>query len=141
MDGYPELTAWLYDHYRGGAIRLSPSLQVPFPPAKPTTTIAVPAHFRFHLVNMPTYVQLAYVGRNSNPSSRTSRCCSNSKNVSAMKTQAEPIAALAKPRGIAGGWCAVQNPATARDELAVIVRDAVRTMRKNDPISARACSG
>ena len=57
----------------------------------------------------------------------------DSKNVSAVQTQAEPIAALAKRRGIQVVWGAVQNPATAREELATIVRDAVRTMRKNDP--------
>ena len=57
----------------------------------------------------------------------------DSKNISAVQTQAEPIANYARQRGIQVIWGAVQNPSRARDELTQIVRDAVQTMRKSDP--------
>jgi putative ABC transport system substrate-binding protein len=57
----------------------------------------------------------------------------DSKNVSAVQTQAEPIATYARQRGIQVIWGAVETPAKAREELKLIVREAVQTMRKSDP--------
>jgi putative ABC transport system substrate-binding protein len=57
----------------------------------------------------------------------------DSKNVSAVQTQAEPIASFVRQRGIQVIWGAVKNPEKARDELKQIVREAVQTMRKSDP--------
>jgi len=53
--------------------------------------------------------------------------------VSAVQTQAEPIAAYARQRGIQVIWGAVRDPASAREELAILVRNAVQMMRKSDP--------
>src|SRR5216683_2261229 len=129
-----ESTAWLYDHYRGGPI---PVVSVC---SKDPVLLGQTrdydhgsgTNFAFTSLNMPTDVQLAYV-QELKPELKNFAVLVDSKNVSAVQTQAEPIAALAKRRGIQVVWGAVQNPATAREELAVIVRDAVRTMRKNDP--------
>jgi ABC-type uncharacterized transport system substrate-binding protein len=75
---------------------------------------------------------MAYV-RELNPDLKNLAVLVDSKNVSAVQTQAEPIASYARQRGIQVIWGAVQNPAKAREELARIVRDAVSTMRKSDP--------
>ncbi|HWG80730.1 MAG TPA: MFS transporter [Stellaceae bacterium] len=129
-----ESTAWLYDHYRGGAI---PVVSVC---AKDPVLLGQAkdydhgsgTNFAFTSLNMPTDVQFAYV-QELKPELKNFAVLVDSKNVSAVQTQAEPIAALAKRRGIQVVWGAVQNPATAREELATIVRDAVHTMRKSDP--------
>jgi putative ABC transport system substrate-binding protein len=57
----------------------------------------------------------------------------DSKNISAVQTQAEPIAAQAKQQDIQIVMGSVQNPAKAREELERIVPDAVQRMRSTDP--------
>jgi putative ABC transport system substrate-binding protein len=57
----------------------------------------------------------------------------DSKNVSAMQTQAEPIAKFAAKKGIKVIWGSVQKPAKAREELETIVPEAVKQMQANDP--------
>jgi len=57
----------------------------------------------------------------------------DSKNISSVQTQAEPIATHARQKGVQIIMGSVQNPAKAREELAEIIPDAVRTMRKSDP--------
>ena len=57
----------------------------------------------------------------------------NSKNVSAVETQAKPIAEYARKRGIRVLEVAVEDPQNAAAELAQKVSNAVATMRKNDP--------
>jgi MFS family permease len=129
-----ESTAWLYDHYRGGAIPVVSVCSkdpVLLGQAKDYDH-GSSTNFAFTSLNMPTDVQFAYV-QELKPELKNFAVLVDSKNVSAVQTQAEPIAALAKRHGIQVVWGAVQNPATAREELATIVRDAVRTMRKSDP--------
>ncbi|RMD60906.1 MAG: hypothetical protein D6826_11260, partial [Alphaproteobacteria bacterium] len=57
----------------------------------------------------------------------------DSKNVSAVETQAKPLARFARRRGIRILNVAVRNPSKARDELADLIPQAVTDMRKNDP--------
>jgi putative ABC transport system substrate-binding protein len=57
----------------------------------------------------------------------------DNKNISAVQTQAEPIAAYAKERGIQVIWASIDNPSKAKDELVPVVKNAVATMRKSDP--------
>jgi hypothetical protein len=57
----------------------------------------------------------------------------DSQNVSAVETQAKPIAAVAKQRGIQVLYLDVKNPENAKAELAELVSSAVTTMRKSDP--------
>jgi putative ABC transport system substrate-binding protein len=90
------------------------------------------SNFAFTSLNVPVDVQMAYV-RELSPDLKNLAVLVDSKNVSAVQTQAEPIATYARQRGIQVIWGAVQNPAKAREELTQIVRDAVATMRKSDP--------
>jgi putative ABC transport system substrate-binding protein len=80
---------------------------------------------------MPVEVQLAYV-MEFKPGLKNLAILVDSKNISAVQTQAEPIAARARKQGIQVFMGTVQNPAKANEELAQIIPDAVRTMQKND---------
>jgi putative tryptophan/tyrosine transport system substrate-binding protein len=129
-----ESTAWLYDHYRGGP---TPVVSVC---SKDPVQLGQMAdyksgsrtNFAFTSLNVPVDVQMTYV-KELSPDLKNLTVLVDSKNVSAVQTQAEPIASYARQRGIQVIWGAVQNPARARDELVPIVRDAVATMRKSDP--------
>ncbi len=56
----------------------------------------------------------------------------DANNVSAVQTQAIPAKEYLKARGIRVLDVAVKTPSKVKEELAVQVRDAVNTMRKND---------
>ena len=129
-----ESTAWLYDHYNGGAIPVvSVCSKDPVQLGQmPDYASGSKSNFAFTSLNVPVEVQMAYV-RELSPDLKNLAVLVDSKNVSAVQTQAEPIASYARQRGIQVIWGAVQNPVKARDELAQIVRDAVTTMRKSDP--------
>ena len=89
-------------------------------------------NFAFTSLNMPIDVQMAYV-RELMPDLRNLTVLVDSKNISAVQTQADPIVNYARQRGVQVILGAVQNPREARKELVDIVGEAVRTMRKNDP--------
>jgi ABC-type uncharacterized transport system substrate-binding protein len=129
-----ESTAWLYDNYKGGPIPVvSVCSKDPVQLGQMQDyTSGSKSNFAFTSLNVPVDVQMAYV-RELNPDLKNLAVLVDSKNVSAVQTQAEPIATYARQRGIQVIWGAVQNPAKAREELAPIVRDAVATMRKSDP--------
>jgi len=129
-----ESTAWLYDNYQGGPIPVvSVCSKDPVQLGQMQDyTNGSRSNFAFTSLNVPVDVQMAYV-RELNPDLKNLAVLVDSKNVSAVQTQAEPMAAYARQRGIQVIWGAVQNPAKAREELAQIVRDAVATMRKSDP--------
>lgn len=129
-----ESTAWLYENYLGGAIPVVSVCSkdpVQLGQAKDYTT-GSHSNFAFTSLNVPVDVQMAYV-RELSPDLKNLAVLVDSKNISAVQTQAEPIAAYARNRGIQVILGAVQNPAQAREELVRIVRDAVQTMRKSDP--------
>jgi len=129
-----ESTAWLYDNYQGGAIPVvSVCSKDPVQLGQMQDYVSgSKSNFAFTSLNVPVDVQMAYV-RELNPDLKNLAVLVDSKNVSAVQTQAEPIANYARQRGIQVIWGAVQNPAKAREELAQMVRDAVQTMRKSDP--------
>jgi putative ABC transport system substrate-binding protein len=129
-----ESTAWLWDKYRGGKIPVvSVCSKDPVQLGQMKDyTAGSRTNFAFTSLNVPVDVQMAYV-RELNPELKNLTVLFDSKNVSAVQTQAEPIAAYARDRGIQVIWGGVQNPANARNELVQIVRDAVQTMRKSDP--------
>ena len=129
-----ESTAWLYDNYRGGPIPVvSVCSKDPVQLGQmPDYTSGSKTNFAFTSLNVPVDVQMAYV-RELSPDLKNLAVLVDSKNISAVQTQAEPIANYARQRGIQVIWGAVQNPAKAREELVPIVRDAVATMRKSDP--------
>jgi putative ABC transport system substrate-binding protein len=128
-----ESTAWLYDNYRGGAIPVvsvcskDPVELGQMKDYESGSNI----NFAFTSLNMPVEVQLAYV-MEFKPGLKNLAILVDSKNVSAVQTQAEPIAARARKQGINVFMGTVQNPAKSGEELAQIVPDAVRTMQKND---------
>jgi putative ABC transport system substrate-binding protein len=129
-----ESTAWLYDHYRNGTI---PVVSVCSKDPVQLGQMRDYQHgsntnFAFTSLNVPVDVQMTYV-RELRPDLRNLTVLVDSKNISAVQTQAEPIATYARDRGIQVIWGAVRNPANAREELVDIVRNAVQTMRKSDP--------
>jgi putative ABC transport system substrate-binding protein len=129
-----ESTAWLFDHYRGGAI---PIVSVC---AKDPVQLGqvldyesgTKTNFAFTSLNVPVEVQMAYV-KQLKSDLRNLVVLVDSKNISAIQTQADPIAAYARERGIQVLIGAVKDPLMAREELAQIVSGAVQTMKKNDP--------
>ena len=127
-------TAWLWKNYRGGEI---PVVSVC---SKDPVVLGqaedyesgTGTNFAFTSLNMPIEVQMAYV-LELKPSLKNLAILVNSKNVSAVETQAKPIAEYARTNGIRVLDVAVADPAKAAEELEVKVRNAVATMRKNDP--------
>ncbi len=129
-----ESTAWLFDNYRDGTI---PVVSVCSKDPVQLGQIkdyerGSGTNFAFTSLNVPVEVQMAYV-KELRPDLKNLAVLVDSKNVSAVQTQAEPIASYARQAGIQVIWGAVQNPAKAREELVPIVQSAVQTMRKSDP--------
>jgi putative ABC transport system substrate-binding protein len=129
-----ESTAWLFDHYRGGKI---PVVSVCSKDPVQLGQISdyekgSGTNFAFTSLNVPVDVQMAYV-KELRPDLKNLAVLVDRKNVSAVQTQADPIAAYARERGIQVIWGAIDNPAKAREELIPVIKSAVQTMRKNDP--------
>ena len=89
-------------------------------------------NFAFTSLNVPVDVQMSYV-RELRPDLKNIAVLVDSKNISAVQTQAEPVANYLKDKGVQVIIGSVQNPANARQELVKIVGDAVQKMRKTDP--------
>lgn len=129
-----ESAAWLYNQYKNGAL--------------PVVTVCSKdpvllgqmkdydsgsgSNFAFTSLNVPIEVQMAYV-RELRPSLKNIAILVDAKNISAVQTQADPIANYAKDKGIQVIWGSVNNPDKARGELEQIVPQAVAKMRANDP--------
>ena len=89
-------------------------------------------NFAFTSLNVPVDVQMSYV-RELRPDLKNITVLVDSKNISAVQTQAEPVADYLKDKGVQVIIGSVQNPANARQELVQIVSDSVRKMRQTDP--------
>lgn len=129
-----ESTAWLYDNYRNGTIPV-----VSVCSKDPVTLGQMRSYnygsgtnFAFTSLNMPIEVQMNYV-LELLPNLKNIAVLVDSKNIGAVQTQSEPIMKFARQRGIQVLEVAVQNPKRAKDELAVLVPNAVASMRKSDP--------
>ena len=129
-----ETTAWLWEVYNGGRIPV-----VTVCSKDPVVLGQVSGYragsntnFAYTSLNMPINVQMAYVSE-LKPRLRNIAVLVDSRNVSAIETQAKPVADYAKARGMRVLELAVQNPANARAELERMVRDAATQMAKNDP--------
>lgn len=128
-------TAWLFTNYRGRGI---PAISVC---SKDPVLLGQTRNydsgsginFAFTSLNMPIEVQMAYV-LELKPKLKNIGVLVDSKNVSAVQTQAEPLAKFARNRGIRVLMVAVENPEDARIELNHKVPRAVAAMRKNDPL-------
>ena len=129
-----ESTAWLYEHYRGG------SMPVVSVCSKDPVILGQARNyesgsginFAFTSLNVPLDVQMAYVHK-IKPELRNIAILVDSTNVSAVETQADPLAHYAERRGIRSLMLTVRDPRSARAELAALVSSAVTSMRKNDP--------
>jgi len=130
-----ESTAWLWDNYRGGDI---PVVSVTSKDPVALGQIAnydsgSGTNFAFTSLNMPVKWQMAYI-LELRPNLRNLGILVNNQNVSAVETQAKPIAEYVKPLGIQVIDVSIDNPDQAAEELAVKVRNAVIQMRKSDPL-------
>ena len=129
-----ESAAWLYQNYKGGAlpvVTVCSKDPVLLGQMKDYET-GSGSNFAFTSLNVPIEVQMAYVAE-LRPNLKNIAILVDSKNISAVQTQADPIAKFATKKGIRVIWGSIQNPAKARDELEKIVPDAVTQMQSNDP--------
>lgn len=134
-----ESTAWLYDNYRDGRIPVvSICSKDPVQLGQMRDYESGSGNnFAFTSLNMPVEVFMAYL-LDLIPDLKNLAILVDSKNISAVQTQAEPIAELARDRGMQVIMGSVENPAKAAEELATIVPDAVKAMRASDPDLSRS---
>ena len=129
-----ESAAWLYQNYKGGVLPVvtvcskDPVLLGQMSDYEKGSG----SNFAFTSLNVPIEVQMAYVAE-LRPTLKNIAILVDSKNISAVQTQADPIANYATKKGVQVIWGSVQNPAKARDELEKIVADAVKKMQVSDP--------
>jgi putative ABC transport system substrate-binding protein len=129
-----ESTAWLYGNYLGRplpVVSVCSKDPVELGQVKDYES-GSGNNFAFTSLNMPIEVQMAYM-RELRPNLRNFAILVDGKNVSAMQTQAAPMAKLARQLGIQVLEVVVGDPDNARAELQSLVPGAVRTMKKNDP--------
>ena len=129
-----ESTAWLWKNYQGGPIPV-----VSVCSKDPVMLGQIDdydrgsgTNFAFTSLNMPVKWQMAYI-LELKPELKNFAILVNSKNVSAVETQAKPIAEFVRPLGIQVINVAIDNPSRAREELAEKIPKAVSLMRKSDP--------
>jgi putative ABC transport system substrate-binding protein len=129
-----ESTAWLYKNYNGDGVPVVSVCSkdpVMLGQAENYDT-GTGTNFAFTSLNMPVEVQMAYI-LELMPQLKNIAILVDSKNVSAVETQAKPMAEFARLRGVRVLELAVRDPTLAKEELYGLVRSAVATMRKNDP--------
>lgn len=126
-------TAWLWDNYRGGDIPVvSVTSKDPVMLGQAENyDHGTGTNFAFTSLNMPVSAQLAYVNQ-LRPRLKNLAVLVDSKNISAVETQARPIIEMAAARGVRTLSLEVQDPKNAREELVELVSKAVETMRLND---------
>ena len=129
-----ESTAWLLANFRDQPIPVvSVCSKDPVMLGQtPRYDTGTGTNFALTSLNMPVEVQLAYV-LDFKPNLKNLAILVDSKNVSAVETQAKPMQEAAKQRGLQVIYLAVQDPEKAKEELTTLVGDAVSTMRKSDP--------
>jgi putative ABC transport system substrate-binding protein len=129
-----ESTAWLWTNYKDGKIPVVTVCSKDPVVLRQTRGYnrGSGTNFAFTSLNMPIDVQMAYVNE-LKPKLRNIAVLVDSKNVSAIETQAKPVADYARSRGIRVLEIAVQDPNNAKAELEKMVRDATAQMSKNDP--------
>ncbi len=129
-----ETTAWLYNNYWDGAIPVvSVCSKDPVQLGQmPDYTTGSGTNFAFTSLNMPIEAQMAYV-LELKPDLKNIGVLVDKNNISAMETQAKPVAEFARRRGIQVIDLQVTEPKKAAKQLAQLVPKAIATMRKNDP--------
>ncbi len=134
-----ESTAWLWKHYRDGRIPVvSVCSKDPVLLGQARGYEAGSGtNFAFTSLNMPVEAQMAYL-MELKPNLKNLGILVDSKNLSAVETQAKPMLRYAAKRGIRVLYLDVKNPNVAAKELTSLVDRAVTTMRKNDPTLDRS---
>lgn len=129
-----ESTAWLWAHYKGGKLPVvSVCSKDPVVLGQsPGYDSGSGTNFAFTSLNMPMDVQMAYVNE-LKPKLRNIGVLVDSKNLSAVETQAKPVIDYAKKRGIRVLELAISDPAQAQAELVRLVSAAAAQMQRNDP--------
>jgi putative ABC transport system substrate-binding protein len=129
-----ESTAWLWTNYKDGKIPVVTVCSKDPVVLRQTRGYSRGSgtNFAFTSLNMPIDVQMAYVNE-LKPKLRNIAVLVDSKNISAIETQAKPVADYARSRGVRVLEIAVQDPNNAKAELEKMVRDATAQMSKNDP--------
>ena len=128
-----EATAWLWKNYRNGrlpVVSVCSKDPVMLAQAK-NYTDGTGTNFALTSLNLPADVQMAYA-LELMPRLRNLAILVDSQNLSAVETQAAPIAAQARSRGIRVLDLNVQDPNHAAEELSQLVDKAVESMRLND---------
>jgi putative ABC transport system substrate-binding protein len=134
-----ETTAWLDEKYRGGRLPV-----VSVCAKDPVLLGQMKSYERgsgtnlaFTSLNMPLDQQMAYVAK-IKPQLRNIAILVDATNVSAVETQADPLAEYAERHGMRSLMLKVIDPKAARTALATLVADAVAAMRRNDPALDRS---
>jgi len=130
-----ESTAWLFKSYLGGDIPV-----VSVCSKDPVTLGQIDSYdqgsgtnFAFTSLNMPVKSQMTYI-LELKPNLINLGILVNNKNISAVETQAKPIAEYVRPLGIQVLNVGIDDPEQAKQELADKVQRAVNKMRKSDPL-------
>lgn len=134
-----ESTAWLYKTYRGGRL---PVISVcSKDPVLLGQTESYDSgtgdNFAFTSLNMPVEVQFSYIAQ-ALPGLKNMAILVDGRNVSAVETQAKPMAQYARQRGMQVIDIVVQDPKDAAGELQQLVPEAIALMRKSDPALERS---
>lgn len=129
-----ESTAWLHEKYRNGKV---PVVTVCSKDPVELRQIAgyergSGTNFAFTSLNMPVEVQMAYL-LELKPGLKNIGVLVDSENVSAVQTQAQPIARAARARGIRVLDMAIKGSQRPREALKRVVAAAVEQMRRDDP--------
>lgn len=132
-------TAYLWKNYKGGKL---PVISVCS--KDPVVLGQLDAYddgtgtnFAFTSLNMPVEVQMVYV-LDFMPELKNFAILVDSKNKSAIETQAKPIAEVARARGLNVLMLSVGKDADGNSTLATDVSSAVAVMKKSDPLLERS---
>lgn len=90
------------------------------------------SNFAFTSLNTPVQVQMGYV-LELKPGLKNIGILVDSRNVSAVETQAKPVADFLRAKGVSILDVAVDGTTQVREQLVAKIRDAVQAMRKIDP--------
>lgn len=129
-----ESTAWLYKNYYGGRLPVI-SVCSKDPVLLGQTESydkGTGSNFAFTSLNMPVEVQFSYIAQ-ALPSLKNMAIMVDGRNVSAVETQAKPMADYARQRGMQVIDIVVEDPKNAASELSSRVPEAISLMRKSDP--------
>jgi putative ABC transport system substrate-binding protein len=126
--------AWLWDNYKGKRLPVvsicakDPVMLGQMPDYKSGSG----TNFAFTSLNAPLELQMGYV-MEIKPALKNVGILVDNNNISAVETQAKPLADHARKNGIEAFDVGVDGPSRAAEELATGIKSALEKMRKTDP--------